>query len=99
MSTPITAAKSLQQKTLAERLNDALAAQPETGPLDRRDACDTCNAGARAVFIYPVAEVVLCGHHMRLHLESLLDNNPTSFWIDPAEVWLNEAPAELGIAA
>lgn len=92
-TTSTTTPTPAQTKALADRLDAILALQTETGPLDRRDTCDNCNAGARAVFIYSVAEVILCGHHMRLHLENLLDNNPESCWIDPAEVWRIEQPA------
>lgn len=32
-------------------------------------------------------DIMLCGHHMRTHLDALLENDPKSFWIEPCELW------------
>lgn len=87
MSISTAAEPAAPESTLSERLNTALAAQSAESPLDYRDTCDNCPSAARAVFVFPVAEIMLCGHHMRLHLENLMSNDPASFWITPGELW------------
>lgn len=87
MSISTAAEPAAATKTLTERLNTALASQPAESPLDYRDTCDNCPARASAVFEFPVAEILLCGHHTRLHLERIMANDPTSFWIRPDELW------------
>ncbi|MCC3299808.1 DUF7455 domain-containing protein [Arthrobacter caoxuetaonis] len=87
MSISAAAEPAAKTQTLTERLNEALASQPAESPLDYRDTCDNCSTPASAVFEFPVAEILLCGHHTRLHLESLMANNPTCFWVRPEELW------------
>ncbi len=30
---------------------------------------------------------MFCGAHMRTNLDTMLDANPVSFWIEPCELW------------
>lgn len=86
MSTATLTTEPTELSPLAERLNRALAAQDETSPLNRLDRCDRCPAAAQSQFFYQAGDIMLCGHHARAHLSALIDQNPTSFWIEPSQL-------------
>lgn len=61
----------------------------EPRPINTLDRCDRCGAEAQSTFHFAFAENPLkfCGNHMRKHLDVLLDNAPTSFWIDKDQLF------------
>lgn len=87
MTTATLTAPALDSRQIADILNPALEAQPEESPLDALDRCDRCGAAAYATFTFAAADILLCGHDMRIHLPALMAQNPTSFWIDPSTLW------------
>jgi hypothetical protein len=83
---------------IAERLNAAMKAQETVerplGLLDRCDRCPQQRAEAQFVFDFTnedgtsgTNEIMLCGHHTRLHVVAILEKNPKSFWIEPSLLW------------
>jgi hypothetical protein len=44
-----------------------------TRPLTRADRCDRCSAAAQIRATLPFGELLFCGHHVRAHLDGLLE--------------------------
>lgn len=82
---------------LAEQLNAHLETQDPERKLNLLDRCDRCKQHAQASFLFTIPadpagsgktemDVLLCGHHTRIHLVQLLAKNPISYWIEPIEL-------------
>jgi hypothetical protein len=84
MTTATLTAPAVDSRPIADIINEALQGQSTQSPLDALDRCDRCGAAAQSVFTYSAADVMLCGHHMRMHLPALLEQRPKEFWIDPS---------------
>ncbi|WP_230854562.1 DUF7455 domain-containing protein [Arthrobacter terrae] len=82
---------------LADQLNAHLETQPPERALSLLDRCDRCIQHARASFVFTIpadpegtgkteTDVLLCGHHTRMHLPALLAKGPVSYWIEPQQL-------------
>lgn len=95
MSTATLTAPAAPTTSLTDRLNALLDAQKVTNPertLGLLDRCDRCSQHAQAQFDFrltqpdgttSLSDIMLCGHHTRMHVESILDKNPEKVWIEP----------------
>lgn len=83
--------------TLAVELNAHLETQAPERALSLLDRCDRCSQLAQSSFVFKIeasaegsgrteTDVLLCGHHTRVHLSALLSKNPVSYWIEPQEL-------------
>lgn len=111
MSTATLTAPAVPTTSLADRLNALLDAQKTTNPdrtLGLLDRCDRCSQHAQAQFDFrlpqpdgttELRDIMLCGHHTRMHVEGILDKHPEKVWIEPSVLALfkgvkvEEAPA------
>lgn len=96
MSTATLTAPAVPTTSLTDRLNALLETQKVTNPdrtLGLLDRCDRCSQHAQAQFdfrlIQPdgtteLRDIMLCGHHTRMHVESILDKLPEKVWIEPS---------------
>lgn len=82
---------------LAVVLNEHLENQTDARTLHRLDICDRCPQAAQSIFTFKIApdskgtgasemDIILCGHHTRMHLPAMLEKNPSSYWIEPQEL-------------
>jgi hypothetical protein len=82
---------------LAVELNAHLETQAPKRTLNLLDRCDRCSQHAQSSFVFTIpassegtgkteTDVLLCGHHTRMHLPALLAKNPVSYWIEPREL-------------
>lgn len=96
MSTATLAAPAAPTTSLTDRLNALLEAQKVTNPdrtLGLLDRCDRCPQHAQSQFDFRLAQpdgttelrdIMLCGHHTRMHVEGILDKAPEKVWIEPS---------------
>lgn len=87
MTTATLTSPALDSRTIADILNKALETQPEASPLDLLDRCDRCGSAAQSTFTFEAADVLLCGHHLRMHLPAIMGQQPKEFWISPTTLW------------
>lgn len=82
---------------LAVELNAHLEMQKTERTLSLLDRCDRCSQHAQSSFVFKIpadpagtgkteTDVLLCGHHTRMHLPALLAKVPVSYWIEPQEL-------------
>ncbi|WP_139187327.1 DUF7455 domain-containing protein [Pseudarthrobacter chlorophenolicus] len=82
---------------LAVELNTHLETQAPERTLSLLDRCDRCSQLAQSSFVFKIeacaegsgrteTDVLLCGHHARIHLPALLAKTPVSYWIEPQEL-------------
>lgn len=96
MSTATLMAPAVPTTSLTDRLNALLEAQKVTNPdrtLGLLDRCDRCPQHAQAQFEFrlpqadgttELRDIMLCGHHTRMHVEGILDKHPETVWIEPS---------------
>lgn len=96
MSTATLTAPAAPTTSLTERLNALLDNQKATNPertLGLLDRCDRCPQHAQSRFDFrlpqpdgttELRDIMLCGHHTRMHVATILDKNPERAWIEPS---------------
>jgi hypothetical protein len=96
MSTATLTAPAVPTTSLTDRLNALLETQKVTNPertLGLLDRCDRCSQHAQAQFDFrlplpdgttELRDIMLCGHHTRMHVEGILDKHPEKVWIEPS---------------